>query len=335
MNNPLETYKKNRINTLNISYNSSINILYFTLANNIKNIQRSRQTIRNKQAQINNSISQYNANVTILKNELNINIQSINNFIPQQIINVKNKTALLVGINYIKTSNELFGCINDSNSIKERIEKHGFNNINCMTDLTSKKPTRNNILNDLTSLLVNSKEGDFLVFFYSGHGSNTLDKNNDETDGRDETIIPCDLKPILDDELKQIIQKNLKTNVTLFAMFDACFSGTVLDLKYQYLDSLNYDNYTENSKTLDTLGNVFMISGCTDRQTSMDSIFNGRANGALTWSLLEVLNKNTTETISWRELIKAMRDLLKKYGFSQLPQFSSGKFIDIESNVFI
>ena len=335
MSNPLETYKKNRISTLTSIYNSSVNLLYFTLQNNIKNIQKSRQTVKNKQVQINNLIRQYNANVTVLKNELNINIQNINNFVPQQIINVKNKNALLVGINYIKTSNELFGCINDTNSIKERIEKNGFNNINCITDLTSKKPTRNNILLELKNLLVNSKEGDFLIFFYSGHGSYTMDRNNDEPDGRDETLIPCDLKPILDDELKQIIQTNLKTNVTLFAMFDACFSGTVLDLKYQYLDSLNYDNYTENSKTLETSGNVFMISGCTDRQTSADATFNNKANGALTWALLEALNKNTNETISWRELIKAMRDLLKKYGFSQLPQFSSGKFIDIESSVFI
>ena len=112
MSNPLETYKKNRINTLNINYNSSVSILYFTLVNNIKNIQNSRQTNRNKQAQINNLIQQYNANVRVLKNELNINIKSINDFIPQQITNIKNKTALLVGINYIKTANELFFIVN-------------------------------------------------------------------------------------------------------------------------------------------------------------------------------------------------------------------------------
>jgi hypothetical protein len=34
-------------------------------------------------------------------------------------------------------------------------------------------------------------------------------------------------------------------------MFDSCFSGSVLDLKYQYMDSLNYDNYTENNKELE------------------------------------------------------------------------------------
>jgi hypothetical protein len=116
-------------------------------------------------------------------------------------------------------------------------------------------------------------------------------------------------------------------------MFDSCFSGTVLDLRYQYLDSLNYDNYTENTKTLETLGNVFMISGCTDKQTSMDSVFNDQANGAMTWSLLEALKQKPN--CNWRELVKSMRDLLKTSNYEQIPQFSSGTFENIDTSVFI
>jgi len=119
----------------------------------------------------------------------------------------------------------------------------------------------------------------------------------------------------------------------LFAMFDSCNSGTVLDLKYQYMDSLNYDNYTENSKQLETLGDVFMISGCNDRQTSSDSVFNGKANGAMTWSLLEYLKQKPKCT--WRELIKGMRDLLRNSGYEQIPQFSCGNFENIDSINFI
>ena len=175
------------------------------------------------------------------------------------------------------------------------------------------------------------------MFFYSGHGSYTLDRNNDEQDGYDELIIPCDFKGIIDDELKSIIQTNLKENVTLVGLFDSCFSGTVLDLKYQYLDSLNYDKYTENSKQLETKGNVLMISGCTDNQTSADAFFNGKPNGALTWSFLETLNqnKNKSTKCKWRDLVKTMRDLLKKSKFSQIPQLSSGQFTDIDSEIFI
>ena len=146
-------------------------------------------------------------------------------------------------------------------------------------------------------------------------------------------IVPCDFNMILDDELKKIIQTNLKTNVTLFAMFDSCFSGSVLDLRYQYIDSLNYDNFTENNKELETRGNVFMISGCSDSQTSADAVINNKASGAMTWSLLEAIKQNSN--CNWRELIKNMRNLLKDSQYEQIPQFSSGTFINIDTPVFI
>jgi hypothetical protein len=99
------------------------------------------------------------------------------------------------------------------------------------------------------------------------------------------------------------------------------------------MDSLNYDNYTENSKDAITNGNVFMISGCTDEQTSADAVFNNKPNGAMTWSLLESLKQKPNN--SWRELVKSMRDLLKTSHFDQIPQFSSGSFVNIDTPVFI
>jgi hypothetical protein len=125
----------------------------------------------------------------------------------------------------------------------------------------------------------------------------------------------------------------LKENVTLFALFDSCYSGSVLDLKYQYLDSLNYDNYTENDKQLETKGRVFMISGCTDKQTSTDAFINNKAGGAMTWSLLESIKQKPN--CSWRELIKGMRDNLKTNGYDQIPQLSSGTIQNIDTQIFI
>jgi hypothetical protein len=316
---------QNKQLTLKYEYKQNISNLYLALSINIKNINKSNNDENIKQLLINNLINKYYDDLKVINQLFNKNLSgnqvlTENNISSLTNLEDSNKKACLIGLNYIGTMNELFGCINDVNSIKERIEKNGFNNIKVLTDLTDIKPIYNTILEEFTNLLVNSKEGDLLLFFYSGHGSSILDKNNDETDGKDEMIIPCDFKPILDDELKQIIQTNLKANVTLLAMFDSCFSGTVLDLKYQYLDSLNYDNYTEHSTSLETEGNVIMISGCSDIQTSVDSKFNGISNGAMTWAILDILNNNTNGTISWRELIKAMRNLLKSNGFEQLPQ---------------
>lgn len=331
MSQELTQYKNYRLIELKNTYNNNcrINIQYYNTI--INSILKSR--ILNKTQQINNVKNILTSVINNLTNKYNSDILVIQKFIPTQIVINKNKKALLVGINYTGTQNELYGCINDVNSIKERIIAKGFTNINTITDLTTQKPTKSNILSEFKNLLINSQAGDLLLFLYSGHGSYVLDKNNNEQDGYDELIVSSDLKAIVDDEFKIIIQQNLKQDVTLFALFDSCFSGSVLDLRYQYLDSLNYDKYTENSKDEITIGNVFMISGCTDEQTSADAVFNNKANGAMTWSLLQSLNQKPSS--SWRELVKSMRDILKKSSFSQIPQFSSGKFVDIDSPVFI
>jgi hypothetical protein len=336
----LDTYKKNRISNLQKIYNTTLTRLNTELTQNIQKIINTPfLSLTTKNRRINELRNIYNINISNITNELNKNIALINNFVPKQIIINNNKNALLVGINYTGTPNKLYGCINDAINIKDRLESKRFNNITVLTDLTPKKATRVNIISEFTNLLKNSKEGDLLFFSYSGHGSYVLDKNGDEKTGLDQVIIPCDLQRIIDDELKNIIQSNLLENRTLFAIFDSCFSGSVLDLKYQYMDSLNYDSYTENDKQLETLGNVFMISGCTDRQTSADAFIDGQSKGAMTWSLLKAIKdyetSKSSSPLTWRELVKNMRDLLKKNKYTQIPQFSCGKFEDIDKNIFI
>jgi hypothetical protein len=333
MSNEIVTYKQNRIRALQMIYTANVSRIYNALAKNVRSVKNSRAAVRVKQTQINSLINQYFRDLAALGDALNKNKQAIQNFTPAVIKTASRKRALLVGINYIGTHSELFGCINDVNAIKERIMHGGFSDISIITDLTPKKPTRATILDEFKLLLSTSRPGDLLFFCYSGHGSYTLDRNSDETDGRDEMIVSCDLKGIVDDELKALIQTYLKPGATLFAMFDSCFSGSVLDLKYQYLDSLNYDNYTENEKQLETQGNVFMVSGCTDKQTSVDAFINNKASGAMTWSFLEAVKEKTSCT--WRELIKSMRDKLRLSEFDQVPQFSSGTFVDIDAAIFI
>jgi len=253
---------------------------------------------------------------------------------PGEINITKNKRALLIGINYIGTTNELNGCINDTESINNVLKNtYGFEdiNINTITDMTKQKPTREIILDSFKSFLESGKEGDLLFFSYSGHGSSTYDRNNDENDGKDEMIVTSDLRGILDDELKSLVQLHLKKGVTLFALFDCCFSGTVLDLKYQYLDNLENNTFTEDNNDEETNSNVIMISGCNDNQTSADAYMEKKYQGAMTWAFLNALNSN--KNLSWKELLVDMRDKLKESTFTQLPQLSSGRVIDINKGV--
>lgn len=322
-----KSYEKNK-SVLIENYRKDLFLLY-----RLKNINNIRKIY------IQSLTQSYQSNLKSLTNEMNKNITNVSNYkiefpITEQEEIVHNKMALLIGINYRNTENELLGCINDANNIKEFLIKKGFEqNAFTLTDDTFTKPTRQNIIDQLKTLLTNSRPGDTVFFSYSGHGSYILDKNGDEKDGNDEMIIPLDLQPILDDELKDIIQKNLKKDVTLFALFDSCHSGTVLDLKYQYLDSTNYDHFTENNNNLETLGNVYMISGSMDNQTSMDAYINNKSQGAMTWSFLTSLKELQNPT--WRELVKNMRNLLKTNGFEQIPQFCSGNKLDIDTPVWV
>jgi hypothetical protein len=75
-----------------------------------------------------------------------------------------------------------------------------------------------------------------------------------------------------------------------------------------------------------------MISGCSDQQTSADAFINNISQGAMTWSFIESVNNNPN--LSWRELIKSMRDLLKS-NYTQIPQLSTGQIFNIDSKIFI
>ena len=331
----LEAYKQKTIAELVSAFNNNVQSLKTRLLTNINKI-RMRSKIRNK-IKAHNILffnKKYNANVAQLKKKLNNDIKKVNQAtsFPQR--NIPGKFASLIGINYKNTSNELNGCINDTKNIKNLLqEKYGFNNFGFLTDDTPTKPTKQTIIYSLTSLLKNSISGDSLFFLYSGHGTCTTDLNNDELDGQDELIVPINATSInmciSDDELNLIIKNNLKPGVTLFALFDSCFSGTVLDLKYN-LDSS--DTVIVNPSNQDTLGQVFMISGCTDQQTSADAFIGGKSSGAMTFAFIQTIKQYGT-SITLKQLVTNMRQLLSDSGFEQIPQLSWGSVLDIDTNI--
>jgi len=322
--------KISQIQLLRRAHKQNIQNLRLQLKMDITNYRNSSVSFPVKRQRILESRQLFNTNKHNLTQLLNDNIKKIWDLTPIPGPS-PNKKALLIGINYTGTTNQLNGCINDVTDVSNFLVGKGFTT-NLMTDLTSQKPTKSNILTEFKNLLQNSNPGDVLYFMFSGHGNIQKDTNNNEATGKDQLILPVDLLPIVDDELKSMINQYLQTGVTLIALFDSCFSGTVLDLKYQYLDSLNYDAATIYDKESQTKGKVFMISGCTDKQTSDDAYINNKYNGALTWSYLETLKNNST-TLTWRALVKTMRSKLLSQSFSQIPQFSCGQSTNIDENV--
>lgn len=332
MSTELTIYKQNRINELNRNFTANVARLNAVLVSNIRSIQLSR--FKNKPALINAFIAKYYNDISILRNNLNSTINAVKSFTPEfNVAKINKKKALLIGINYSNTPYELSGCIDDAKRMNKLLEKCGFTTRKMITDATDMKPTKQNILNEFKNIIVNAVAGDILFLYFSGHGSYTYDINSDELDKKDEMIISSDLQGVLDDELKSILSTYMKREVTIVGLFDSCHSGTMFDLKFQYLDSNNYNNYTENDKVTECNGNVLMISGCMDSQTSAEALINQNAQGAMTWSFIECINK--TPNPSWRELLKSMRELLKTNSFTQIPQLSTDSFYDIDSKCFM
>ena len=335
VNTDIQTYKNNRIAELNRAFTNNYNIIINNFNNMYRQISNDRflSASRKKQA-INSLIISANNQVVQLRANLASAIANVNKFVANQPLSNSSfsKKALLIGINYIGTSNELSGCINDVESMEKMLTKSGFTNFVKLTDKTLVKPTKSGILNAFTNLLRSSNVGDLLCFFYSGHGSYILDRSGDELDGSDEAIVSLDLNVVSDDELKAIIQQELKEGVTLLGIFDSCFSGSIFDLKYMYNDSLNFDKYTEYDKNIETKGNVICLCSSNDNQTSAEALVNNTIRGALCACLTDVV---TDKNITWRNLLLSIRQVLKDSGYDQIPQLSSGKIMDMDTKVFI
>jgi hypothetical protein len=338
----------NSVELIETQFRQQLSQLDAFYSNNYRKIITTRMAYRTKMFYITQLQTMYTTNKT---NLINFKNNKIKEYLKQQqqqiqqqlelyqreseqkILNNIELKALIIGINYFNTTSELYGCINDANHLQTYfINKYNFNtnNLCLLTDITIVKPTKQNILKKYKDLLINAKSGEKLFFTYSGHGSFRTDLNNDENDGKDELLITIDKQSISDDELKTIIDENLPEDVTLFVIFDCCHSGTLMDLKYNYLSG--NEDLVINEKISETKSNVFLISGCFDAQTSADAYIDNKFQGALTWSLLKTINENTN--LTWKDLLINMRTLLNPR-YSQIPQLSSGKLIDINSPLLL
>ena len=202
-----------------------------------------------------------------------------------------------------------------------------------------------NLINPVVTDTISNNTGDLLFMSFSGHGFSTSDitPTDEARDNTDELIVGSmagvgvtntNNLPgffIRDDDINTTV-RTLQTGVNLFAVIDSCHSGTFFDLRYQYYNTDTKDTYTENPKVPITDGNIIMLSGCTDAGTSADAYINGIPQGALTWAFLKSIENKTD--ITWRQLILLIRALLKFSGFKQIPQLSSGRFINLDTKVW-
>ena len=91
-----------------------------------------------------------------------------------------------------------------------------------------------------------------------------------------------------------------------------------------------------DGKYTDTAGEVYMISGCRDEQTSADAYINNAFAGALTYAVFAILRANqaSIRTYSWSSLLRDVRYFMRVNRYSQIPQIMTGQLISPAKPVF-
>jgi hypothetical protein len=278
------------------------------------------------------------------------------------------RTALLVGINYNNNPDaRLNGCYNDVVNASQYLRSVlGYapsaisiltdGNLNVSTTTSTSTgastipPTRENILAGISALINGMIPGDEAVFHFSGHGSLVRDTNGDEQTGFDSCLYTLDDAIITDDEIRTLLINKVPRGARLYVILDCCHNGTGCDIRHRYEDysillsppSVRIPVWrTEqkaftNDKYANTIGDVFMISGSRDDQTSADAYINNESAGALTHAVFSILRTNQARirTYSWSELLREVRHFMRVNRYAQIPQIMTGQFISPSRPVF-
>lgn len=253
------------------------------------------------------------------------------------------KRALVVGINYTGTGNDLKGCINDAMHMRALLSSRGFDQLELLLE---KDATTAGIKAALARLVAGAVPGDVLVFHYSGHGSQLPSKL--EADGFEEIICPIDLnwttKVITDADLKRVFNAVPKgANTTL--ILDCCHSGDALNQDVgdsagtapkaleqpalpadgRYLAppasieaKLEERTLVDWQASRDVNDSALLIAGSHANQTSADAYIDGVHQGAATYALLQAVKVNPN--ITYKELMDEMTGFMITGGYTQRPE---------------
>ena len=149
-------------------------------------------------------------------------------------LSARGKRALLIGIDKYPWLRQLDGCVNDVTLMGKILQENfGFPTEN-LVRLADGEATREAILAAMDDLVERTRPDDIVVIHYAGHGSQMTDREGNEPDGMDETIMPFDSqgraginRDITDDEIHLRLVRMAEKTSFITLIFDSCHSGTV------------------------------------------------------------------------------------------------------------
>jgi hypothetical protein len=263
------------------------------------------------------------------------------------------RRALLIGVNkYVYPWWELQGCVNDVELMRSLLQENfGFppENISLLRD---EEATREAILAELRSLVEATNRDDVVVIHYAGHGSQVTDREGDEPDGMDETILPHDTgrapdenRDITDDEIHEFLLQLGEKTPFITLIFDCCHSGTItrdafgtkvrsVEADTRPVEELPPSPVSPEALTRSardpgpsgwlSLSNKYvLIAGCRDEEQSAEKRVKGGdrtiTHGALTYYLGQELKQAGPGT-TYRDVFERMSGKVTGNNSKQHPQ---------------
>ena len=270
------------------------------------------------------------------------------------------KWALLIGVDRYFHVRPLSGCVNDVQVMRQVLTGSFAFPEDHITLLADEQATREGILTAMKELVARVGKDDIVVFHYSGHGSQMTDREGDEADGLDETILPSDTgrdphpnRDISDDEiylwLKDLTAKT--SSVTL--IFDCCHSGTITrdafggEMRWIEADLRRPDQLPPSpippeaqallgaSRDLGPSGwlplgeRYVLVAGCSSEERSYEMEEPaGVRHGALTYFLIQELLKAEPGT-TYRDLFEIAAPLVSSRFPNQHPQLEGARDLEV------
>jgi hypothetical protein len=263
------------------------------------------------------------------------------------------KRALCIGINYVGTSAQLAGCVQDANDWSAVLRDRGFE----VSLLTDQWAGRAAMLSSMQGLVETTGPDDLAVITYSGHGSWRVDRDGDEPDRRDEVLCPVDYSRagmLADDDLFKVFTSGHRWARVVFVS-DSCHSGSVnrlagplsvIPAQPNATTDRAYDQPVRRAKFLppaewidneDDLydarrvelaptrgkprASALLLAACTDTQVAYDAWFDGRPNGAFTYAALQALAEHPATYRDWQ---RGINRRLPSVDYDQAPRLEAG-----------
>lgn len=234
--------------------------------------------------------------------------------------------ALLVGVGkYAVPGIDLPGIDLDLERMNDTLNLMGFDDSQIHKLLDSQATSKNVIREFEGWLRKGVRPEDRVVFYFSGHGSNTPDLDGDETDGVDEVLVTHDVRRIkqkgrsalkgvvTDDKMASLIGNIASENIWIIV--DACHSGTVTrDIQMDnlslgadpvFVKSFSYDGMPvsnefafDRSLAQDGPANFVSISAAGDGEKAIGTHSGGVFTIGLTKTITEFAKTGSALTIT-------------------------------------